>query len=205
MLMKNLFRWLHGVWAFIGASSCILLAAAKGGHPPAIVFVPIAAAIWLAGHLLLWVSHKLAIRGKNLAESKNIASGKWPVTIILLAIVCGAIFIFGLFGIIWQLLFERDWLRELAIPLLYWIPASACFFGILLRRDWSRILAGSGFMLVAAILLFEMAASAMRAYRNSTTEWLMVIAIFFLLVLFGLYVLRSPKIKAFYSGGSHLS
>ncbi len=203
MLMKNLFRWIHAVWAIIGASSCILLAAAKGGHPPGLVFVPVAAAIWLAGHLLLWVGHKLAIRGKNLAESKNIASGKWPVTIILLAIVCGAIFIFGLFGIIWQLLFERDWRRELALPLLYWIPTSLCFFGILLRRDWSRILAGGGFMLVAAILLFEMAASAMRGYRNSTIEWLMVIAIFFLLVLIGLTVLRSPKIKAFYSGGSH--
>ena len=203
MVMKNVFRWIHAVWALIGASSCILLAAAKGGHPPGLVFIPIAAAIWLAGHLLLWVSHKLAIQGKNLAESKNIASGKWPVTIILLAIVCGAIFIFGLFGIIWQLLFERDWLRELAIPLLYWIPASVCFFGILLRRDWSRILAGSGFMLVAVILLFEMAASSMRGYRNSTTEWLMVVVIFFLLVLFGLYVLRSPKIKAFYSGGRH--
>ena len=202
MVMKNVFRWIHGVWAVIGAGTCILLAAAKGGHPPGLVFVPIAAAIWLAGHLLLWVSHKLAIRGKNLAQSKNIASGKWPVTIILLAIVCGAIFIFGLFGITWQLLFERDRLRELAIPLLYWIPASVCFFGILLRRDWSRILAGSGFMLVAAILLFEMAASAMRGYRNSTTEWLMVVVIFFLLVLFGLYVLRSPKIKAFYTGSS---
>jgi hypothetical protein len=203
MLTKNLFRWIHAVWAIIGASSCILLAAAKGGHPPAIVFVPIAAAIWLAGHLLLWLSHKLAIRGKNLAQSKNIAPGKWPVTIILLAIVCGAIFIFGLFGIAWQLLFERDWLRELAIPVLYWIPASVCFFGILLRRDWSRILAGSGFMLVAAILLFEMVASAMRGYRNSTTEWLMVVAIFFLLVLFGLYILRSSRIKAFYSGSTH--
>ena len=203
MLMKNVFRWLHGVWAIIGASSCILLAAATGGHPPGLVFVPVAAAIWLAGHLLLWVSQKLAIRGKRLAENRNIASSKWPLTIIFLVLVFGVIFIFGLFGIIWQGLFERDRLRELAIPLLYWIPSSLCFFGILLRQDWSRILAGSGFMLVAAILLYEMFASAMRGYRNSTTEWLMVIAIFILLVSFGQFVLRSAKIKAFYSGGSH--
>jgi hypothetical protein len=205
MLMKNLFRWIHAVWAIIGASSCILLAAAKGGHPPGLVFVPVAAAIWLAGHLLLWASHKLAIRGKKLAESKNISSGRWPVTIILLTIVCGAIFIFGLFGIAWQVLSERNWLHELAIPLLYWIPASLCFFGILLRQDWSRVLAGSGFMVVAAILLYEMVASAMRGYRNSTIEWLIVIALFISLVLLGLYVLRSPKIKAFYAGDSHVS
>ena len=203
MLMKNVFRWMHGVWAIIGAGSCILLAAAKGGHPPGLVFVPVVAVIWLAGHLLLWMSHRLAIRGKSLAESRNIASGKWPLTIIFLVLVFGVIFIFGLFGIIWQVLFERDSLHDLAIPLFYWIPSSICFFGILLRQDWSRILAGSGFMLVAAILLFEMAASAMRAYRNSITEWLMVIAIFILLVLFGQYVLRSKKIKAFYTGGGH--
>ncbi len=203
MLMKNVFRWMHGVWAIIGTSSCILLAAARGGHPPGLVFIPVAVAIWLAGHLLLWMSHRFAIRGKKLAESRNIASGKWPLTIIFLVLVFGVIFIFGLFGIIWQVLFERDALLELAIPLSYWIPSSICFFGILLRQDWSRILAGSGFLLLAAILLFEMAASAMRDYRNSITEWVMVIAIFILLVLFGQYVLRSAKIKAFYSGGSH--
>jgi len=203
MSMKNVFRWMHGVWAIIGAGSCILLAAAKGGHPPGLVFVPVAVAIWLAGHLLLWMSHRMAIRGKSLAESRNIAAGKWPLTIIFLVLVFGVIFIFGLFGITWQVLFERDSLRELAIPLLYWIPSSICFFGILLRQDWSRILAGSGLSLLAAILLFEMAESAMRGYRNSITEWLMVIAIFILLVLFGQYVLRSEKIKAFYSGGDY--
>ena len=122
---------------------------------------------------------------------------------MLLVFVFGAIFIFGLFGIVWQVLSERNWLRELVVPLLYWIPTSLCFFGILLRQDWSRVLAGSGFMFVAAILLYEMVASAMRGYRNSTTEWVMVIVIFIMLVLFGLYVLRSSKIKAFYSGGSH--
>ena len=117
MLMKNVFRWLHGVWAIIGASICILLAAAKGGHPPGLVFVPIAAVIWLAGHLLLWMSHRLAIRGKSLAESRNTASGRWPLAIIFLVLVFGVIFILGLFGIIWQVLFERDSLRDLAIPL----------------------------------------------------------------------------------------
>lgn len=200
MSMKNLFRWMHGVWAIIGAGSCILLAAAKGGHPPGLVFIPVAAVIWLAGHLLLWMSHKLAIRGRYLAEGRSTASGKWPLAIIFLVLVFGAVFIFGLLGIIWQVLFERDALLKSTIPLSYWIPSSICFFGILLRQDWSRILAGSGFLLLAAILLFEMVASAMRAYRNSTTEWAMVIVIFILLVFFGQYLLRSEKIKAFYSG-----
>jgi len=197
--LKNVFRWLHIVWAIIGASICILLATATGGHPPGLVFVPIAAAIWLAGHILLWVSHKLAIRGENLADNRNIASGKWPPTIILLVFLSGIVFIFGLSGIVWQVLSERNWLHELAMPLTVWIPSSLCFFGILLRQDWSRILAGSGFIVVAVMLLYEMIASFMRGYLNSTTEWVIVLVMFILLVLFGQYILRSKSIKAFYS------
>lgn len=197
--LKNVFRWLHIVWGIVGASVCILLATATGGHPPGLVFVPIAAAIWIAGHVLLWVSHRLAIRGKYLADNTNISPAKWPPTIIFLVFLFGIVFIFGLFWIIWQVLFERDWLRELAIPLAVWIPSSICFFGILLRQDWSRILAGSGFIIVAVILQFEMLASFMRGYRNSTSDWLIVIGIFVVLILFGQHILRSSIIKAFYS------
>ncbi len=196
---KNVFRWLHVVWATIGASISVLLATAKGGHPPGIVFVPIAAAIWLVGHILLWGSHKLAIRGKYLAESRGITSGKWPLAIIFLVFLFGIVFFFGLFGIVWQILFERDSLRELAIPLAVWIPSSLCFFGIVLRHDWSRLLAGSGFIVVAIILLYEMIASFMRGYRNSSAEWATVIVIFVLLSFFGQYVLRSSSIKTFFS------
>ena len=149
--------------------------------------------------MLLWVSRKLAIRGRGLADNKNIASGKWPPTIMLLVFISGFVFIVGLFAIVWQVLFERDWLRELAVPLAVWIPSSLCFFGILLRQDWSRILAGSGFIVVAVILLYEMIASFVRGYQNSTTEWVIAVAIFGLLIWFGQYILRSSGIKAFYS------
>jgi len=197
--LQNVFRWLHVAWAIIGASVCILLATAKGGHPPGLAFVPIAAVIWLAVHMLFWVSRKLAIRGKDLADNRNVVSGKWPPTIILLVFIFGIVFIVGLFAIVWHVLSGRDWPRELAILLAVWIPSSSCFFGILLRQNWSRILAGSGLIVVAVILLYEMFASLMRGYQNSTTEWVIVIAIFGLLVLFGQYILRSSNIKAFYS------
>lgn len=97
--LKNVFRWLHIVWAIIGASICILLATLEGGHPPGLVFVPIAAAIWVVGHVLLWLSCKLAIRRKYLLDNRNIVRGKWPVMLIVLVILCGIVFIFGIFGL----------------------------------------------------------------------------------------------------------
>ena len=193
-----MFRWLHVAWATIGAGVCLLLAFATGGHPPGIVFVPVAAVIWLAGHLLLWASRKLAVRGKNRADKRSAVSGKWPATMILLVLICGVVFIVGFFAITWQVIFEHNWRRQIGIPVLIWIPSSLCFFGILLRQDWSRILAGSGLIFLAVILLYEMIMSLMRGYQNPITEWVFVIVIFGVLVFFGQYILRSSSIKKFY-------
>jgi len=196
--LKRVFRWLHIVWAIIGSVACVLLATGKG-HPPGLVFVPIAMAIWLVGHALLWLSRKLAVRGKNRADKGKVTHEKWPLTLIALVFLCGVVFIFGSFGIIWQVLSERNWIRELLIPVAIWVPSTLCFFGILLRRDWSQTLAGGGLIFVAVILLYEMIASFMRGYRNSATEWLTVIVITILLVLIGQHIFRSPRIKAFFA------
>lgn len=195
--LKKHFRWLHIGWAILGSVACALLATGKG-HPPGFVFVPIAVLVWLVGHALLWLSRKLAVRGKYLRDDSGVATEKWPPALIFVAFVCGIVSIFGLFGIAW-LIIDGKRLHDLLIPLAVWVPSSLCFFGILLRRDWSRILAGGGLILMAAILLYEMIASFTRGYRNSPTEWLMTIVIFTLLVLFGQYILRSSSIKAFFS------
>ena len=97
--VKSVFRWLHVVWAIFAASMCVLLATLKGGHPPGLVFVPVAAAIWVVGHILLWLSHKLANRGNYLSDNRNIARGKSPVMLTTLVILCGIVFFFGIFGL----------------------------------------------------------------------------------------------------------
>jgi hypothetical protein len=71
----------------------------------------------------------------------------------------------------------------------------------LLRQDWSRILAGGGFIVTAVILLYETTANIIRGQNYSIIEWLILIAIFVLLILLGQYVLRSSSIKAYFSKG----
>ena len=97
--LKTIFLSLHIVWAFIGAGICILLANLEGGHPPGLVFVPIAAAIWLVGHVLFWLSRKLLVRGKYLVENKNITGKRWLLILIVLVILFGFIFILGIVGL----------------------------------------------------------------------------------------------------------
>jgi len=97
--LKQIFCALHIVWAIIGAAICILLATLEGGHPPGLVFVPIAAAIWLVGHVLLWLSRKLVIRGKDLTENRNISEKKWLLLLIVFEILFGIVFILGIVGL----------------------------------------------------------------------------------------------------------
>ena len=97
--LKIAFRSLHIVWAIIGVSITVVLATSMEGHPPAAVFAPVALALWVAGHVLLQFSHKLAIHGNDSAEKRDNAGGKWPLTLVLLAFIFGCVFILGLFAI----------------------------------------------------------------------------------------------------------
>jgi len=94
--LKNGFCWAHIIWAIAGLSLCYWLVTLEGGHPSGIVFVPIAAAIWLAGHLLLWLSRKLANYRKYSADNKSSASRWWLLMLLVLVFLCGIVFIFGI-------------------------------------------------------------------------------------------------------------
>lgn len=196
--LKPVFRWLHILLAIIGSAASVRLATAKG-HPPGLVFVPIVFAIWFTGHGLLWLSRKLAVKGQLAASKRSVGDGKWPILLILLVCLFGAVFIFGGFGLAWQAFSGSRWSTELNSMVATWFIVSLCFFGILLRLDWSRILAGSGFIVLAAIMLYEMIASLMRGYKNSPAEWATAVVLFVFLVMLGQHILRSPRIKEFFA------
>lgn len=196
---KIIFRLLHIVWLIIGVSITVMLVTSTKGHPPGVIFAPVALALWIAGHALLWFSHKLAIQGNNLAEKKDSAGGKWPLTLILLAFIFGCVFIFGLFVIPIKVLFEQNWQSKLPIFLVIWLPPSICFVGILLRQAWSRILASGGFIAVALFLLYQMIESLAHNNRHSALDWITGIVILLVFLFLGQHIFRSSNIKAFYS------
>ncbi len=196
---KIVFRSLHSVWAIIGVSITAVLATSTGGHPPAAIFAPVALVFWIAGHVLIGFSHKLAKQGKILAGARDNVSGKWPLTLVLLAIVFGCVFAFGLFAIISMVLIEHNWRNKLPILLLLWLPPSICFIGILLRQAWSRLLASAGFIAVALFLLFQMTESLVRGNRHSVSDWIGGIVVLLVFLFLGQHIFRSSKIKAFYS------
>ena len=197
--LKKAFLSLHIVWAIIGVSITVVLATSTKGHPPAAVFAPVALALWVAGHVLLWFSRKLAIQGNDSVEKRDNAGGKWPLTLILLAFIFGCVFILGLFAITTKALIDHNWQSQLPIFLVIWLPPSICFVGILLRQAWSRILAGGGFIAVALFLLYQMVEGLVHGNRHSALDWITGIVILLIFLFLGQHILRFPKINAFYS------
>ena len=186
------------MWAIFGVIVTVVLATSKG-HPPGLIYAPFSLAFWLIGHLLLWFSYKLAIKGNHSSNIGNNTVEKWPLTILFLTFLFGAVFIIGFFAIVAKIIFENDWKNELSILLLIWLPPSICFVGILLRQTWSRYFAGVGFILVALLLLYQMIESLMRNTRVSTIEWIIAIVILIILLFLGQHILRSSSAKAFLS------
>ena len=193
-----LFRVLHIVWAIVSLSVCVILATSKGGHPPAIILLPIALIFWLVGHLLLWTIAKLFGRGKKLELTTESDVKKWPWSLLILTVCLGGVFIFGAMAIILLIVLENDWLSDMPVILALWLPPSLCFIGMMLHKSWSRLLAGWGFVGVAMIIFYQLVDSAMRSSTNSNTEWVIAISILLLALFVGQHFLRSPKIKAFY-------
>ena len=194
-----LFRILHIVWAILGVIACVIFITSKGGHPPAIVLLPIALIFWVVGHVLLWIISKLFARGKKSEVRTKSDVKKWPLFLIILAVFLGGVFIFGSMAIILLMVLENDWLSDMPAILALWLPPSLCFIGILLHKSWSRVLAGWGFIGVAMIILYQLVESALRNSTASVTEWVIAIAILIFTLLIGQHILRSPKIKTFYA------
>ena len=195
---KIVFRSLHIVWVIIGVCVTFVLAISKG-HPPGIIFVPFALVIWGIGHVFLWLSHKLAIQGRNIAENRNNDERRWPLVLTLLLFFFGGIFFIGFIQIILTMMDKYSRQSELLIILVIWLPSSICFVGILLRQAWSRIVASGGFIVVALLLLYQMVESLLGNSRHSVKEWIVAIAILVLFLFIGQHIYRSPNIKAFYS------
>jgi cation transport ATPase len=161
--------------------------------------LPFAIVFWVIGHVLLWFSHKLAKRGRNSTENNKDVDGRWPLTIILLALLFGGIFIFGFFAIISQFVLSNNSTSKFPLMLALWLPPSICFIGILLRQIWSRVLASAVFIIVAMFLLYQMIESILRSNHHSTIDWLTAITIVLVCLFLGQHIFRSSRIKAFYA------
>jgi hypothetical protein len=134
-----------------------LLVSMQGGHPPGIIFLPIALAAWGLGHFVLWASGRLAVSGVRRFEVRG-AAAAWPPALLLAIAGTGVVAIGGL-ALVGRLVIDRDATLDLwnSILLGVWLPHAVCFPALLLRQGWSRWLAAAlaaGWAVLLVVQLF---------------------------------------------------
>lgn len=172
-----LFRSLHLVWAVPGVTVPIFLAAADGGHPPPIAYLPLALLVWLAGHAVLALAQHFVERGVDEARAAGRDASVWPWYVVLTLVAAGLASALALL-IIGRYLFERNAVGTFQLVVLGWMLLHLpCFAGTALRRAWARWYAATLALAWAALMLWQIADHLRRGSRVDAWEWGLAIVV----------------------------
>ena len=194
-------RVAHSLWAAVAASVSLLLVFGGGGHPPPIIFLPLVIVVWVAGHFTIWGAGWLAGKGQRLAGENEGRGKSWPVGLRLALIGTGVAAAIGLLQIIvtgyQRKMYPFHDVTLWMIMMAVWLVHGACFVGLLLRQPWSRLVSVMLALAWALLAAAQIVEHLVRGYRVDITELLIVSASMVFLILFGLHLATSSRIKSF--------
>ncbi|MDX1644608.1 MAG: hypothetical protein R3244_09655 [Thermoanaerobaculia bacterium] len=178
MTRRALFRSLHLVWAVPGVTVPILLAAADGGHPPPIAYLPLALLVWLAGHAVLALAQHLVERGVEEVRAAGGGAPAWPWSVVLILVVSGLASALALL-IVGRYLFEPDAVGTPQLLMLAWMALHVpCFVGVALRRGWARWYAAGTALTWPLLALYGIAETLRRGSPVEAWEWSVAVVVF---------------------------
>ncbi len=195
------FKWAHLVWAFLALGLSLLPIFGGGtGHPPAILLLPLVLVLWGIGHVVLWGIAWLMVKGRS-AEG---TPGSWPVGLIIALIGTGLVGFHGAVQLVvtfaigeWYPFKGALWFVGLAIALAH----AAGFVGMLLRHSWARAIAAGLSIGWALLLSRQIVDHVSSGYRIEIGELVLALAGIAVLLVFGIHLWRSHRIKAFMKAG----
>ena len=202
-LKKHIFYWLHGSIMIVGLSICALAiyGAASGadrGHPPAIIFLPVVIIAWLILHVFLIFIQWLATQGNKNAFKQSTTKNSWPLSLIIFVILCS---VFSLQG--FAALAEMWYSGRLPIYLTQWLfflvvgVSFVCMCGILLRKNWGRLMAGVGCILISGFFMYMAIRNVILGYNYDIGDSIYLLLLVTSLGYFGYHLLTSERIKTF--------
>ena len=197
------FRLAHGVWAAVcvGASLLLVLTGGKG-HPPAAILLPLVLAAWAVGHGFLWGALRLATAGRRTGASA--ADGQpWPLCLRVAVVCTAAAALLGVGQVAGTVVAGRwypfNQAGLWAAVLLVWLVHAACFAALLLRRRSARPLSAALAFGWAALMGVQIV-DHFRRGSSDTSGLLVAVTIMVSLLLFGSYLVVSPKARSFLGG-----
>lgn len=200
---KHIFYWFHGIIFIIGLFICSYLiygtvSGTDRGHPPAIIFLPFIVIAWLFLHAFLFLTQWLVSRGNKNALKRGNANNSWPITLIVFMILCGISSLVGFAGLASMLFSGRlpthtsQWLNLLFFGISF---VSLC--GILLRKNWGRLVAGLSCLLVSGFMTYIIIRTVIIRPNYDIGAGIYVILIVIGFGFFGFHLLTSERIKTF--------
>jgi len=194
-------RVAHSLWAAVAVSVSLLLVLGGRGHPPPIIFLPLVIVVWVAGHFTVWGVDWLAAKGRRLAGENEGRVKSWPVGLRLALIGTGVAAAIGLLQIIVTVYQRKMYpfhdVTLWTIMMVIWLVHGACLVGLLLRRPWSRLVSVMLALAWALLSASQLAEHLARGYRVDIAELLIVSASMVFLILFGLHLATSSRIRSF--------
>ena len=197
---RSRLRAAHAVWAAVGAAVCLLLVlTGRGGHPPAIILLPLVLVAWAVGHGLIWGTLRLAATGRR----KGIGTADdqaWPLGLKVVLVGTAAVALLGVAQIVGTVLTGRWYpfqqAGEWAAMLLVWLLHAACFTALLLRRRSSRPLSAALAFGWAALMGVQIA-QHFQSGSSDTAGLLIAVVLMASLLLFASWLLSSKKVRSF--------
>lgn len=201
---KGFFRSVHAVWGLLGLAASGMCFTG-GGHPPPLIFLPVVLVIWLLGHLFLWSVSRLAAGGFARVEQEGGTPQRWPWALILAALLSGfatAALLLRLLAVVLPFGLGLD-LPHLDV-MLVWLLHPVVFIGLLLRHSWSRILAAIVILGWAGMLARNTLYLVLRGGHISGLEWLLVLTLEGIAVVWISSLLRSDRVQGFFHSEKRL-
>lgn len=191
----------HAAVATLAVAISLVLVFTTGGHPPAIAFLPSVLVTWLAAHVVILGVQWLVAKSQRIATESGTMGRPWPPGIMLALVGTGIPALVGIFQLLMtviegRLYPYRDaglWATMLAV----WLAHGACFTGLLLRQPWSRFggaLLSAGW---AALLAMQITEHWPASAASADAGFLVVFGLLLLVLLLGLHLAVSRKVKAF--------
>jgi hypothetical protein len=199
--MRHLFYWLHAILALIGLGVCGVLLTATSGHPPGVVFLPLAVAAWLVAHAFLGLLQLLVVMGRSRLERMDGEPASWPLLLILIVTVFSLTFLYMLAGLVeWALSGEAMGTRRLVyIALQLAVFISLC--GILLRMNWGRLMVAAMSLLLALYVLVRAVPEVFSSNQIGIGMSFYLASLVGGLVAVSYQLLMSQRIKSFFIRG----
>ena len=194
----------HVVWGIAGLAICALLVLSRGGHPPAIVFLPLAVIVWAVGHAAIWAAARIAARGRRIASEAGLGAQGWPPALVAVLVLTGLASAVGIVQLVVTLvmgsLYPTGPPGMWTLTMVLWIVHGVCFAGVLLRKRWSRHLSAVLSIGWAALLIVQIVDHLVHGRRVDAVEMSVAVAIVLALAAIAFHLYASERVRSFLAG-----